>query len=73
MSKKTVDRERDDAWRASLTETLGDACAEVRRRIALGTEPGGLATLELIGLIKTIGSINVEAGALLGDEETPAG
>jgi hypothetical protein len=58
-------------WRQPLTDTLASACAELQRRIASGEADDRLSTVELIGIMRTIGSINVEAGALLGDGEKP--
>jgi hypothetical protein len=58
-------------WRRPLTDTLASACAEIRRRISSGDGEDRLSTVELIGIVRTIGSINVEAGALLGDGEKP--
>lgn len=58
----------DPGYRHPLVALLIKACAELERRIDMGTEAGGLDSIELIGTVKTAASILVEADALLGDE-----
>lgn len=55
-------------WRAPLGRTMVRLLAELYRRCEMGTEAGGLSTLEIIGALGKLGALDVEAGALLPDE-----
>lgn len=58
---------------AELNETVGVLCKELRRRAPLPAEDGGLSNMELIGAVKALESIRVQALSLLEDDETKAG
>lgn len=55
-----------DTWRPAVTSTLVAACTELRERIS------DLSPMELIGVVRTLGAMSVEAGALLGLEPNGA-
>jgi biotin carboxyl carrier protein len=54
-------------WRTPLAGTVRKLLVELERRIA----DGEMSTLEVIGALKTLCSIDVEAAALLGREDPP--
>lgn len=58
---------------AELNDTVGVLCKELRRRAPLSVDDGGLSNMELIGAVKALESIRVQALSLLEDDETKAG
>ncbi|UJR81479.1 hypothetical protein [Sandaracinus amylolyticus] len=62
-----------ESWRKPMASTLRTLLAELDRRVALGGDPGGLSTLELIGALGKLGAIATEAESLLGPEVDPKG
>lgn len=52
-----------------LRDTLSVLCVELRRRAPLPPEDGGLNNLELIGAVKALETIRVQALSLLESEE----
>lgn len=62
----------DPRYREPLLGLLRKACTELERRIdRRGDREREVDVLELIGVVKTVGSILVEADALLGEEAPP--
>jgi hypothetical protein len=54
---------------ADLRSTLSVLCVELRRRAPMAPEEGGLSNLELIGAVKALETIRVQALSLLESEE----
>lgn len=55
-----------------LNRTLAALCAELRERVKRGgPHEGGLSNMELIGAVKALQSIQVQALSLLEDEQDP--
>lgn len=65
---KTAAKRLGDKSLANLESTLDVLCAELRARAPRPVEAGGLNNMELIGAVKALESIRVQALSLLEDE-----
>ena len=54
---------------SDLRSTLSVLCVELRRRAPMAPEEGGLSNLELIGAVKALETIRVQALSLLESDD----